>query len=122
MREIRYFESEYAEAPARLVAVRPLAITAHAGLLWVTIDERPGDLWLTPGETICLTTGESAWVGAGSNRATWALSAQAAKAHASLAVWVAHVLRALWRTLSADGGRRDERASARLQWWECFRT
>jgi Protein of unknown function (DUF2917) len=121
MREIRYFESEYVDAPARLVAVRPLTITTHAGALWVTIDERAGDHWLKPGESLSLAIGDSAWVSAGSDRATWALSAEAAKAHASLAVWAAHLLRAVWRTVSADGGRRNERASARLQWWECFK-
>ena len=117
MREIRYFESEYAEPPARLVAVRPLTITAHAGLLWVTIDERAGDHWLKPGEAIALAAGDSAWVSVGSDRATWMLTTEAAKPHASLALWAAHVLRrAVWRMLSADSGRRDERASARLQW------
>jgi hypothetical protein len=121
MREIRYFESDYADAPARLVAARPLTITTHAGLLWVTLDERPGDYWLKPAETISLASGESAWVSAGSDRATWVLAAEAATAHVGRAVWPAHLLRALWRTLSADGGRRDERASARLQWWECFK-
>jgi hypothetical protein len=32
-----------------------------------------------------------------------------------LADWAAHLLRASWRMLSADGRRRDERASERLQ-------
>ena len=76
MREIRYFESDYAEAPARLVAARPSAITTRAGLLWVTIDKRPGDHWLKPGETLSLATGESAWVSAGSDRAAWVLAAE----------------------------------------------
>ena len=107
MREIRYFESEYAEASKRLVAVRPLTITARAGLLWVTIDERAGDHWLKPGEAIALAAGDSAWVSAGSDRATWMLTTEAAKSHASLALWAAHVLRAVWRMLSADSGRRD---------------
>jgi hypothetical protein len=70
MREIRYFESNYAEAPARLVAARPLTIKTRAGLLWVTLDERRGDHWLKPGETLPLATGESAWVSAGSDRAS----------------------------------------------------
>ncbi len=98
MREIRYFESDYAEAPARLVAARPLTIKTQAGLLWVTLDERRGDHWLKPGETLPLATGESAWVSAGSDRATWVLATEAA-AHASLAMRVGHQLRALWRVL-----------------------
>lgn len=112
MRETRYFESDYAEGPACLVAARPLTITTQAGILWVTIDERPGDHWLKPGETISLATGESAWVGAGADRAVWVLAAEAAKAHGSLAVWTAHLLRSLRRMLSAGGGQ-GERVSAR---------
>src|SRR5260370_40399193 len=108
MREIRCFESNYAEAPARLVAARPLTITTHAGLLWATLDERPGDHWLKPGEALSLATGESAWVSAGSDRATWVLAVEAAEVHASLAVRAGLLLRRLWRMLSADGGRRDE--------------
>jgi hypothetical protein len=61
MREIRYFESDYAEASVRLVPARPLTITARAGLLWVTLDEHPGDHRLRPGETLSLATGEGAW-------------------------------------------------------------
>jgi hypothetical protein len=98
MREIRYFESNYAEAPTRLVAARPSTITTRAGLLWVTLAERRGDHWLKPGETLPLATGESAWVSAGSDLATWALATEA-KAHASLAVRAVHQLRALWRML-----------------------
>ena len=72
--EIRYFESDYAEAPARLVAAWPLTITTHAGgALW-TIDERPGDHWLRPGKTISLATGERAWVSAVSDRAARVLA------------------------------------------------
>jgi Protein of unknown function (DUF2917) len=115
MREIRYFESEYAEAPARLVAIRPSTIAARAGELWVTLDERPGDYWLKPGDALALETGDCAWVGAGSKRTTWMLSMEAAKAHVSRAVWAARVLHASWRWLSADGGQRDECASARLR-------
>jgi hypothetical protein len=115
MREIRYFESDYAEAPARLVATRPLTITTHEGLLWVTLDERPGDHWLKPGETISLATGEGAWVSAGSDHTAWTQAAEAANAPANLAVRATQLLRASWRTLSADGGRSDDRVSARLQ-------
>ncbi|MFM0027417.1 DUF2917 domain-containing protein [Paraburkholderia madseniana] len=115
MREICHFESDYAEPPARLVATRPLTITTRAGLLWVTLDERPVDHWLKPGETISLATGEGAWVSAGSDRTAWVLAAEAENAPAYLAVRATQLLRASWRTLSADGGRSDERASARLQ-------
>jgi hypothetical protein len=106
MREFRYFESNYAEAPARLVAVRPLTITTHAGVLWVTLDERPGDHWLKPGETISFATGESGWISAGSDRTAWVLAAEAPKTHTSLAASALRLLRTSWRSLSAEGGHR----------------
>ncbi|MDR5761492.1 DUF2917 domain-containing protein [Caballeronia sp. LZ035] len=70
MREIRTFELDGREAPARWIIDRPQTLRVTRGQIWLTIEGQTDDHWLGAGDSVELPPYTTIWV-SGNREASW---------------------------------------------------
>jgi quercetin dioxygenase-like cupin family protein len=81
MREIRTFELDGREAPARWVIDRPQTLRVTRGRIWLTIEGDTDDHWLDAGDSVELEPYTTIWVSASREASWFSLASTSGRTH-----------------------------------------